>query len=126
MDGQSQKITLLGSNVKIRNLPIKQVSLLEEGSLPAYGYNPGDHIELMAGDVSIEYGRPWSVRDTYPDRRIDLSLDLDLVRAVVRAVVPVRASRLARLRAAVPAVWCKSVRQTRRATRRSTAIREEV
>ncbi|MBA3007291.1 MAG: AAA family ATPase [Proteobacteria bacterium] len=57
MDEQSQKITLLGSNVKIRNLPIKQVSLMEEGSLPAYGYNPGDHIELMAGDVSIEYGR---------------------------------------------------------------------
>jgi hypothetical protein len=52
-----QKVTLLGSNVKIRNLPIKQVSLLEEGNLPAYGYNPGDHIELMAGDVSVEYGR---------------------------------------------------------------------
>jgi hypothetical protein len=52
-----QKLTLLGSNVKIRNLPIKQVSLLEEGNLPAYGYNPGDHIELMAGDVSVEYGR---------------------------------------------------------------------
>ena len=50
-------MTLLGSNVKIRNLPIKQVSLLEEGNLPAYGYNPGDHIELMAGDVSVEYGR---------------------------------------------------------------------
>lgn len=57
MSGYNQKITLLGSNVKIRNLPIKQVSLLEEGNLPAYGYNPGDHIELMAGDVSIEYGR---------------------------------------------------------------------
>ena len=57
MSDYDQKITLLGSNVKIRNLPIKQVSLLEEGNLPAYGYNPGDHIELMAGDVSIEYGR---------------------------------------------------------------------
>lgn len=57
MSEYDQKITLLGSNVKIRNLPIKQVSLLEEGNLPAYGYNPGDHIELMAGDVSIEYGR---------------------------------------------------------------------
>ena len=57
MNDYDQKITLLGSNVKIRNLPIKQVSLLEEGNLPAYGYNPGDHIELMAGDVSVEYGR---------------------------------------------------------------------
>ena len=51
------KITLLGSNVKIRNMPVKEVSLLQEGSLPAYGYNPGDHIELLAGNVSIEYGR---------------------------------------------------------------------
>ncbi len=57
MTEYDQKVTLLGSNVKIRNLPIKQVSLLEEGNLPAYGYNPGDHIELMAGDVSVEYGR---------------------------------------------------------------------
>ncbi len=57
MPQYDQKITLLGSNVKIRNLPIKQVSLLEEGNLPAYGYNPGDHIELMAGNVSVEYGR---------------------------------------------------------------------
>ncbi len=57
MSQNEQKVTLLGSNVKIRNLPIKQVSLLEEGNLPAYGYNPGDHIELMAGDVSVEYGR---------------------------------------------------------------------
>ena len=57
MSEYDQKVTLLGSNVKIRNLPIKQVSLLEEGNLPAYGYNPGDHIELMAGDVSVEYGR---------------------------------------------------------------------
>ncbi|MBU0947036.1 MAG: ATP-binding protein [Proteobacteria bacterium] len=57
MSENEQKVTLLGSKVKIRNLPIKQVSLLEEGNLPAYGYNPGDHIELMAGDVSVEYGR---------------------------------------------------------------------
>lgn len=57
MTEYDQKVTLLGSNVKIRNLPIKQVSLLEEGNLPAYGYNPGDHIELMAGEVSVEYGR---------------------------------------------------------------------
>jgi hypothetical protein len=57
MSEYDQKVTLLGSNVKIRNLPIKQVSLLEEGNLPAYGYSPGDHIELMAGDVSVEYGR---------------------------------------------------------------------
>ena len=33
MTEYDQKITLLGSNVKIRNLPIKQVSLLEEGNL---------------------------------------------------------------------------------------------
>ena len=57
MPENEHKVTLLGSKVKIRNLPIKQVSLLEEGNLPAYGYNPGDHIELMAGDVSVEYGR---------------------------------------------------------------------
>jgi hypothetical protein len=50
-------ILLLGSNVKINNLPIKEVSLLSEGSLPAYGYNPGDFIELLAGRVSIENGR---------------------------------------------------------------------
>lgn len=57
MEGDVEKITLLGSNVKIRNLPVKEVSLLQEGSLPAYGYNPGDHIELLAGKVSVEYGR---------------------------------------------------------------------
>ena len=51
------KILLLGSEVKIVNLPIKEVSLLREGSLPAYGYNPGDFIELLAGEVSIEGGR---------------------------------------------------------------------
>jgi hypothetical protein len=50
-------ILLLGSNVKVNNLPIKEVSLLPEGSLPAYGYNPGDFIELLAGKVSIENGR---------------------------------------------------------------------
>ena len=52
-----QKILFIGSNVKIRNLPIKEVSLMEEGSLPAYGYNPGDFVELMAGKVSVETGR---------------------------------------------------------------------
>ena len=51
------KILLLGSDVRIVNLPIKEVSLLREGSLPAYGYNPGDFIELLAGEVSIEGGR---------------------------------------------------------------------
>ncbi|MBW2467446.1 MAG: ATPase, partial [Deltaproteobacteria bacterium] len=50
-------ILLLGSDVKINNLPIKEVSLLAEGSLPAYGYNPGDFIELLAGRVSVENGR---------------------------------------------------------------------
>ncbi len=57
MEQTSPKILLLGSNVKITNLPIKEVSLLEEGSLPAYGYNPGDAIDLLAGRVSIENGR---------------------------------------------------------------------
>ena len=51
------KILLLGSDIRIVNLPIKEVSLLREGSLPAYGYNPGDFIELLAGEVSIEGGR---------------------------------------------------------------------
>ena len=55
--GNEQKILFLGSNVKIRNLPIKEVSLLEEGSLPAYGYNPGDFVELLAGPVAVEGGR---------------------------------------------------------------------
>ena len=50
-------ILLLGSDVKIINLPIKEVSLLREGSLPAYGYNPGDFIELLAGEISVEHGR---------------------------------------------------------------------
>jgi hypothetical protein len=54
---QRPKILLLGSDVKINNLPIKEVSLLSEGSLPAYGYNPGDFIELLAGKVSVENGR---------------------------------------------------------------------
>jgi hypothetical protein len=57
MSDDSQKILLLGSNVKINNLPIKEVSLLHEGSLPAYGYNPGDSLELLAGQVSVEKGR---------------------------------------------------------------------
>lgn len=52
-----QKLLLIGSDVKIINLPIKEVSLLAEGSLPAYGYNPGDFIELLAGKVKIEAGR---------------------------------------------------------------------
>ncbi|MFZ5763987.1 MAG: AAA family ATPase [Thermodesulfobacteriota bacterium] len=52
-----QNILFLGSNVKIRNLPIKEVSLIEEGSLPAYGYNPGDFVELLAGKVAVENGR---------------------------------------------------------------------
>jgi len=51
------KILLLGSQVRITNLPVKEVSLLREGSLPAYGYNPGDQVELLAGEVSIEQGR---------------------------------------------------------------------
>ena len=51
------KLLLLGSDIKIVNLPIKEVSLLAEGSLPAYGYNHGDFIELMAGRVTIERGR---------------------------------------------------------------------
>jgi len=51
------KLLLLGSDIRIINLPIKEVSLLAEGSLPAYGYNPGDFIELMAGPVTIERGR---------------------------------------------------------------------
>ena len=50
-------ILLLGSNVSISNLPIKEVSLLKEGALPAYGYNPGDFIELLAGPVRVEDGR---------------------------------------------------------------------
>ncbi len=57
METQEQKILFLGSNVKIRNLPIKEVSLIEEGSLPSYGYNPGDFVELLAGDVAVENGR---------------------------------------------------------------------
>ena len=48
---------MLGSDVTVNNLPIKEVSLLSEGSLPAYGYNPGDFIELLAGRVSIDNGR---------------------------------------------------------------------
>jgi len=57
MPQKEDKILLLGSRVKIVNLPIKEVSLLREGSLPAYGYNPGDLIELLAGRISIEHGR---------------------------------------------------------------------
>ena len=57
MSDDTQKILLLGSNVLISSLPIKEVSLLHEGSLPAYGYNPGDSLELLAGQVSVEQGR---------------------------------------------------------------------
>lgn len=57
MDNKMPKILLLGSNVKIYNLAVKEVSLLEEGSLPAYGYNPGDDIELLAGSVAVGNGR---------------------------------------------------------------------
>jgi hypothetical protein len=57
MSENSRNILLLGSDVSISNLPIKEVSLLKEGSLPAYGYNPGDFIELLAGHVFHEDGR---------------------------------------------------------------------
>ncbi len=57
MQSDKIKILLLGSDIKITNLPIKEVSLIKEGNLPAYGYNPGDSIELLAGEVSIEKGR---------------------------------------------------------------------
>jgi hypothetical protein len=57
MSADTQKILLLGSNVLISSLPIKEVSLLHEGSLPAYGYNPGDSLELLAGRVTVEKGR---------------------------------------------------------------------
>ncbi len=57
MAGKTQNILILGSNVLISSLPIKEVSLLREGSLPAYGYNPGDSLELLAGRVTIEEGR---------------------------------------------------------------------
>ncbi len=49
MSAYDLKGTLLRANGKIRYFSIKQVSLLEEGDLPAYGVNPGDHLELMAG-----------------------------------------------------------------------------
>lgn len=57
MPADPQKILLLGSNVLISSLPIKEVSLLHEGSLPAYGYNPGDSLELLAGPASLDQGR---------------------------------------------------------------------
>lgn len=57
MSADQSKILFLGSNVRISNLPVKEVSLLEEGSLPAYGYNPGDNIVLLAGPVTVEKGR---------------------------------------------------------------------
>lgn len=57
MKNLSPKILFLGSNVTIYNVPVKEASLLEEGSLPAYGYNPGDDIDLLAGRVNRENGR---------------------------------------------------------------------
>jgi hypothetical protein len=57
MSENARHILLLGSDVSISNLPIKEVSLLKEGSLPAYSYNPGDFIELLAGHVLLEDGR---------------------------------------------------------------------
>jgi hypothetical protein len=57
MAEKPQNILILGSNVLISSLPIKEVSLLREGSLPAYGYNPGDSLELLAGQVAVEEGR---------------------------------------------------------------------
>ena len=57
MAGKTQNILILGSNVLISSLPVKEVSLLREGSLPAYGYNPGDSLELLAGQATIEEGR---------------------------------------------------------------------
>ncbi len=53
----NHKILLLGSNASITNLPVKEVSLMQEGSLPEYGYNPGDFIELLAGRVTVDEGR---------------------------------------------------------------------
>jgi len=57
MSSSCTQLLLIGSRVRIFNLPIKEVSLLAEGSLPAYGYNPGDFIKLLAGSVNIENGR---------------------------------------------------------------------
>jgi hypothetical protein len=57
MENLSPKILFLGSDVTIFNVPVKEASLLEEGSLPAYGYNPGDDIDLLAGRVNSEKGR---------------------------------------------------------------------
>jgi hypothetical protein len=51
------KLLIIGSNAEITNLPVKEVSLLSQGSLPAYGYDPGDFIELLAGKVTVEEGR---------------------------------------------------------------------
>ena len=57
MDTTRNNILLIGSNVTIRNIPLQEVSLLHEGQLPAYGYNPGDFIELLAGEITVEEGR---------------------------------------------------------------------
>ncbi|HID97122.1 MAG TPA: ATPase [Thermodesulfobacteriaceae bacterium] len=57
MKDERRRILLMGSRAKITNLPIEEVSMLAQGSLPAYGYNPGDFIELLAGKVTVEDGR---------------------------------------------------------------------
>lgn len=54
---KSNKLLIMGSNARVTNLPVKEVSLLAQGSLPAYGYNPGDFIELLAGNVMVVDGR---------------------------------------------------------------------
>ncbi len=51
------KILLSGSKARVTNLPVEEVNMLATGNLPAYGYNPGDFIELLAGDVSVDEGR---------------------------------------------------------------------
>ncbi len=57
MDKDKEKLLLLGSRVEITNLPIREVSMMAEGSLPAYGYDPSDEVQLLAGQISIERGR---------------------------------------------------------------------
>ncbi|MEF3168718.1 MAG: ATPase [Deltaproteobacteria bacterium] len=52
-----KKILVLGSRATITNLPVQEVRMLAQGSLPDYGYDPGDFIELLAGNVTVEEGR---------------------------------------------------------------------
>jgi hypothetical protein len=101
MKEERQNILLLGSDVKVNNLPVKEVSLLSKGCLPAYGYNPGDFVELLAkykfGARSIEavieassasdrlvYGLPELIAPSaariHADWRIDLEREVDKVR----------------------------------------------